>query len=103
VWVRLGIDHSSSKTSRDDEETSSNGHDDGSPGWEEWVDVHDSSLSSVGEVVVSGAHVVERSSLVHSDETSVKVSAGSVELHAVLQVSFDGIVVVVVLLSQVVQ
>jgi len=101
VWVSLGIDHSSSKTSRDDEESSSNGNEDCSPCWEEWVDIENTLLSSVGEVVVSGAHVVERSSLVHLDESSIKVSAGSVELHAVLWVSLDGIVVVVVLLLEI--
>jgi hypothetical protein len=84
VWVGLGIDHSSGKTSRDNEESSSNGNNDGGPGWEEWVDVEDTLLSSVGEVVVSGAHVVERTSLVHSDESSIEVSANSIKLHAVL-------------------
>jgi len=101
VWVGLGIDHCSSQTSRNNEETSSNGYDNGGPGREEWVDVENTLLSSVGEVVVSAAHVIERTSLVHSDEASIEVSAGSVELHAVLWVSLDGIVVVVVLLLQV--
>jgi len=53
-------------------------------------------LSSVGEVVVSGVHVVEGSSGVHLDQTSIEVWASSVELHAVGSVLLNsgGIVVV---------
>jgi len=59
-------------------------------------------LSSVGEVVVSGAHVVESSSEVHSDESSIEVrSRSSVELHAVSLVLLNVVLVVGVLLCQI--
>jgi len=99
--VRLGVEHSSSKTSGSQEETSSNTDNNGSPDGEEWGNNDLSLLSSVGEVVVSRAHVPELSSLVHSDESSIEVLWGSVELHAVLGVSLNGVLVVVVLLLQV--
>jgi len=101
VGVRLGIDHGSSKTSRSQEESGSNAHNDGGPNGEERSNEHESLLSSVGEVVVSGAHVVEVSSHVHSDESTIKVRAGGVELHAVRGISLNSILVVVVLLLQV--
>jgi len=103
VWVGLGVQHSSCQTSRGEETSRSDDNNDCGPDREKWGNVHDSSLSSVGEVVVSGAHVVESSSLVHSDESSIKVSAGGIELHAVLWVSLNGIGVLVVLGIQVSQ
>jgi len=101
VRVRLGIEHSSSETSRSQEESSSNTYYNGGPDGEESTDDNLSLLSSVGEVVVSGAHEIEASGLVHSDETSIEVLRSSVELHAVAWVSLDGVLVVVVLLLQV--
>jgi len=101
VRVVLGIDHGSSETSRSQEETCSNAHNDCGPHREKRSDEHESLLSSVGEVVVSGAHEVEVSSQVHSDESTIKVGAGGIELHAVRGISLDGILIVVVLLLQV--
>jgi len=58
-------------------------------------------LSSVGEVVVSAGHVPEGSSLVHSNETSIEISWGSIELHAIGGISLNCVLVVVVVLLQV--
>jgi len=99
--VRLGIEHSSSETSRSQEETSSNAYNNGGPDWKKSTDHNLSLLSSVGEVVVSGAHVIEGSGLVHSDKSSIKVGRGSVEFHAVAWVGLNGVLVVVVLLLQI--
>jgi len=101
VGVRLGVQHSSSETSRSQEETSSKANNDSSPNWKEGLDNNFSLLSSVGEVVVSGRHVPEGSSLVHSNETSIKVLGCSVQLHAIGGIGFDGILVVVVVLLQI--
>jgi len=101
VWVRSGIKHQTSDDSRENESNTSNDEDSNSPVWQQWVNVDLSSLGSVGEVVVSGRHVVESSSLVHLDETSIEVGRGGVELHAVLDVSLDVVLVVGVLGQQV--
>jgi len=95
--VRSGIEHQTGNNSRDNEGNGSNDNDGNSPCWEQWVDIDLSSLCSVGEVVVSAGHVVEGSSLVHLEETSIEVSWGSIELHAVLNVSLNSVLVVGVL------
>jgi len=99
--MRLGIEHSSGQTTRSQEETSTDANNHGRPNGKERSDHKLSLLSSVGEVVVSGAHVPEGSSLVHSDESSVEVGRSSVELHAVAGIRLDGVLVVVVLLLQI--
>jgi len=53
-------------------------------------------LSSVGEVVISGVHVVEGSSGVHSDQTSIEVGRCGIQLHAVGLVLLNSVSVVVV-------
>jgi len=95
--VRLGIQHQDGNQSRGKEEDSTDDNKDNGPNWEERNNVNCSLLSSVGEVVVSGRHVVELSSDVHSDEATIEVLLCSVELHAVLDVLFDVVFVVVVL------
>jgi len=99
--VGLGIQHSSSKRSRTDENDGSDDNNNSSPNWQQWVDGNLSLLCSVGEVVVSAAHVEEISSLIHSEKTSIKVSWGSVELHAVGRILVDVVLIVIVLLCQV--
>jgi len=99
--VRLGIEHGSSKTSGSQEETSTNTNNNGGPDGEEWGNNDLTLLSSVGEVVVSGAHVPEGSGLVHSNKSSIEVRRSGVELHAVGGISLNGVLVVVVLLLQV--
>jgi len=59
--------------------------------------VNGSLLSSVGEVVVSGGHVIKVSSDVHSDEASIKVSRSRIELHAVLNILLCIVLVVLIL------
>jgi hypothetical protein len=86
VGVRLGIEHQTSNSSRSNEEGSSSGDHSNSPVRQQGVDVQETLLISVGEVVVSGGHVGEGSSQVELDQTSIKVLAGSVELHAVLDI-----------------
>jgi len=98
--VRSGIKHQTSNNSRDDEGSSSNNNDGDGPCWQKWANIDLSSLGSVREVVVSAGHVVESSSLVHLDETSIEVSWGSIEFHAVLNVGFNIVLVVVVLGQQ---
>jgi hypothetical protein len=97
VRVRFGIEHQTSNSSRSNEESSSGRYDTDGPVGEERNDVELSLLISVREVVVSGRHVVEVSSLVELDQTSIEVLAGRVELHAVLNVLFYVVLVVVVL------
>lgn len=95
--MRLGIEHGTSKASRSEEgNRSQNDHDNG-PHWKQRVNVDSSLLVAVGEVVVACADVVERSSLVHANETSVEVRRSSVELHAILNVLLNSIGIVVVL------
>jgi len=85
--VRLGIEHQTSNTSRSNEEGSSSRNDGNSPRRQQRNDVELSLLISVREGVVSGGHVVERSSQVELDQTSIKVWFSSIELHAVLDIS----------------
>jgi len=87
--VRLGIEHGTSNSQRTSEEDSSNGNDGNSPCWENSLDCKEGLLSSVGEVVVSGGHVVECRGVIHSDEASIKVSWGSVQLSAVSFILFS--------------
>jgi len=87
--VRLGIEHGCSDASSTDEEDRSNDHHGNGPGWQQRSDQESSLLISVGEVVVSGVHVIEVSSLIHLDSSSIEVWAGSIELHAVLDISID--------------
>src|SRR5690348_10718823 len=101
VWVRLGVEHSSSKSSSSHEGNSSDNSNSDSPAREQVVHVDVTLLSSVGEVVVSGAHVVELSGFVHADESSIKVSGRvGVELHAIGLVGLNGVLVVGVVSHQ---
>jgi len=95
--VRLGIEHKSSNSSSKNESSSSDEHQCQGPGGQQRNDKQDSLLSSVREVVVSGVHVVKGSSAVHLDQTSIKVRRSSVQLHAVLEILFNGSGIVVVL------
>jgi len=95
--VRLGVHHQSSDSSCQNKSSSSHKHQSQSPSWQQWLNIQNSLLSSVGEVVVSGVHVVESSSGVHHDESSIKVLRSRVELHAVLDVLLDISCIVVVL------
>jgi len=99
--VRSGIKHQTSDDSRGNEGNSSDDEDSDGPVRQQGVDIDLSSLGSVGEVVVSGRHVVESSSLVHLDETSIEVGRGGVELHAVLDVGLNVVLVVGVLGQQI--
>jgi len=100
VRVRLGIEHGTSNTSASEEEHGTSHHEANSPWRQQRRDSNHGLLSSVAEVVVSGAHVIESASLVHSDQTTIKVwSWGSIQFHAVLLVRL-GIVGVVVVLGQ---
>jgi len=98
--MRLGIEHQASNTSRSNEEGSTSRDDSNSPLGEERNNVELSLLISVREVLVSGRHVVEFSSQVELDQTSIEVLASRVELHAVLDILFNGVLVVVVLGQQ---
>lgn len=103
MWVRLGVEHEASNTSREHKEHSSNDNKHDSPGREQRDNVDGSVLSSVGEVVVSGRHVVEVTSDVHSDQTTIEILRGSIELHAVLDILLSSVLVVVVLLEELFQ
>jgi len=94
--VRLGVQHESGNSSSEDESSSSDKDQGQSPGGQQGNDRELSLLSSVGEVVVSGVHVVESSGGVHLDQTSIEVGSSSVQLHAVSLVLVDGSDVVVV-------
>jgi len=102
--VRLGIEGCSSKTSSCKEQNSTSHNNTNSPVREKVKDVDLTLLSSVGEVVVTRAHVIVWSLLtsrdVHSDGTTIKVLGGSIELHAVLNILFEVVFVVTVLGEQ---
>jgi len=104
--VGLGIESSSCNTSSSQEQNGSSDNNTNGP-VRQYIENKDNGLlSSVGEVVVSGGHVVESNlfsrSLVHSDGSSIEVrSLGSIELHAVLNISLGIVGVVIVLLQQV--
>jgi len=91
---------SDSESETDQEESSSNAQEDERPGRKEGLDVDDSLLGTVGEVVVASAHVVVGASLLDSDETSVPVSRGRIQLHAVLVVLLGSLSVAVVLFQE---
>lgn len=101
VWVGLGVEHQSSNSSGKDEERGSSGDDTDGPLGQQGDDVDDSLLISVGEVVVSGGHVSEGSGLVHLENSSVEVLAGSVELSAVSNILFSISFVVSVLVKEI--
>jgi len=95
--VALGIEHGTGNTSATDEEHGTSNNEAYSPVGEQRL--HDQSclLSSVGEVVVSRAHVIESASQVHLDQTTIKVrGGGSIQLHAVENVLLGSIGVIVV-------
>lgn len=65
-------------------------HNDGClPGLPGWLHSGGALVGSVGEVVVSGAHVVVGAWVGHLDEGSGETGASSIEDHAVLQVLVD--------------
>jgi len=94
--VRSSVQHESSNSSCQDESSSSDQDESKSPWGQQGDNKQDSLLSSVREVVVSGVHVVEGSSGVHSDQTSIEIGRSGIELHAVGSVLIDGIGIVVV-------
>jgi len=94
--VRLGEHHKSSNSSSSNEGNTSNDHERQGPGGQQGDNGERSLLSSVREVVVSGVHVVEGSSVVHSDQTSIEVLRSLVELVTVVGVSVDSCLVLVV-------
>lgn len=71
-----------------------------SPSRERAFSGHVSFLTSVGEVVVSGVHVTPFTSFVHAEDASIKVSGSSIQFHAVLDILFDGVVVVSILIHE---
>jgi len=87
--VALSVEHSSSDSSSSSEEDRSSDNDSDGPVRKKRDDVDDTLLISVREVVVSSVHVVEGSSLVHLEDSSVEVLAGSIELSAVSNISFS--------------
>jgi len=101
--VRFGIESSSSNTSGSQEQNGSGDNNTDGPIGQHVEDKDNGLLSSVGEVVVSGGHVVESNllagGLVHSDGSSIEVrSLGSIELHAVLRIGLGITGIVCVLL-----
>jgi len=100
VGVRLGIEHQTGNSSRSNKEGSSSRNDGNGPRWQQGNDVELSLLVSVGEGVVSGGHVVERSSQVELDQTSIEVFRGSIQFHAVLDISLGSVFIIVVLGQQ---
>jgi len=79
----LSIEHCSSNSSRGTGGNCGNRNNNDSPSGEDWINIKDSLLSSVGEAVVSGVHVVEGSGFVHFDGSSVEVWFTIVKLEAV--------------------
>jgi len=98
--VRLGIEHQTSNSSRSNKEGSSSGDKSNSPRRQQGNDVELSLLISVRELMGSGGHVVEVSSQVELNQTSIEIGLSSIQLHAVLNVLFDIVFVVVVLGQQ---
>jgi len=94
--VRLGIEHGSGNSGSSDKEDRSSDNDGNSPCWEERSNMKGSLLISVGEVVVSGVHVIVVTSYIGFNETSIEVVRGSIELHAISNVLLGSILVIVV-------
>jgi len=88
VRVSLSVEHETSDSSSSDEKNGSGNDQRDSPCGEERDDVDGSLLITVGEVVVTSVHEVERSSSVHLENSSVEVLRSSVELSAVLNIFF---------------
>jgi len=95
--MRSGIENCTSYSSRSNEGTSSNADKDDGPCGKKGNNINLSLLASVGEVVVSCAHVIESTSVVHLYESTIKVSVGSVKLHAILNVGFNVVLIVGIL------
>jgi hypothetical protein len=91
VRVVLGVEHSEGNSSSSNEESSSGKDDSESPAWQQRKDGKGSLLISVGEVVVSGGHVVEDSGLVHLEDSSIEVLRSSVQQSAVSNILFVGV------------
>jgi hypothetical protein len=92
--VRLGIEHQECNNGRGDCKDSSKNYNDNGPHWEQWVDVDGSLLSSVTEVVVSGAHVEECSGNIHLHQTTIVVGGSGIELHAVLRIGVNSVCII---------
>jgi len=84
--VRLGVEHQESGSTSNSEEDSSNNDYGNGPGWQQSINVDNSLLISVREVVVSGVHVVESSSEIHLEDSSIERLSSSVQLSAVSNV-----------------
>jgi len=89
VRVRLGVEHHEGNSSSSNEENGSNDDNSNSPGWQQGINVDNSLLISVREVVVSGVHVMESSGEVHLDNSSIESLVSSIQLSAVSRVSFS--------------
>jgi len=83
VWVVLGVEHHDGNSGGSSEQSSSSNDNTESPVWQQGKDGNGSLLVTVGEVVVSGGHEVEGSSLVHSDNSSIEISVSSVQFSAI--------------------
>lgn len=94
--MRTSVEESSSSGSSSKEEGSSNNNNDDGPSWQQVANNDGSFLISVGEVVVSGRHVVESSSILHLNESSIEVFTSSIQEHAVLSILLSLVLVVVV-------
>lgn len=86
--MRSGVEHQTGNDSGDDEGDGSNDNDGDGPCWQQGDNVDLSPLVSVGEVVVSAGHVVEGSSLVHLENSSIEVLAGGIQKSTVSDILF---------------
>jgi len=97
--VRFSVQHESGNSASHNECSCSNDNQGQGPGGQQGLHNKHTFLSSVGEIVISGVHVVESSSVVHLDQTSIEVLVCFVQLVTVVSGSVD-ICLVATILSQ---
>jgi len=95
VRARVQDSNGGSGSSQEENGTKNNKND--GPDWQKVGNNKASLLVSVGEVVVSGRHVVKASSELHLVDSTIKVFLGMVQLHAILLVLFSRVFIVSVL------
>jgi len=84
--VALAVEHQTSNNEGTKEDNSSNDQESNGPGRQQGNDIEDTLLISVGEVVVTSAHVIVSSSGVHFDNSSIEVLVSCIEFHAILDI-----------------
>jgi len=89
MWILLGVEHSKSNSNGEESQDGTSDNDSDSPVRQQRNDVDNSLLVSVGEVVVSGVHVMVGSGVIHLNQTSVEIWRSSIQFSAVSLIVFS--------------